>query len=352
MERISGLREYIRDPGYRDQMGLPGKVTEEYRLLAQGEYNINYRFTHPITGQELLLRVNCGSQMHLEHQIEYEHHALELLQESGRTPKVYYVDGSLEKLNHGVLVMEYLPGKSLDYRKDLNAAAECLADIHSVKLPKQTGLLSPGNPLRAILEECEEMVKTYMDSPLGDDGTKKQIREMLDMGWRRLEKVKKQEVYRCCINTELNSTNFLTGGQGGWTYLIDWEKPLYGDPAQDLGHFLAPTTTFWKTDVILSTGEVREFLNQYREALGGRIPVEGLEERVYAYIPVTCLRGVTWCAMAWVQYQQTDKLICNESTRRKLDAYLARDFLKRLVKDYLYDTGVKRSCVSCLHEKA
>ena len=307
MERISGLREYIRDPGYRDQMGLPEKVTEEYRLLAQGEYNINYRFTHPVTGQELLLRVNCGSQMH----------------------------GSLEKLNHGVLVMEYLPGKSLNYRKDLNAAAECLADIHSVKLPEQTGLLRPGNPLRAILEECEEMVKTYMDSPLGDDGTKKQIREMLDMGWRRLEKVKNQEVYRCCINTELNSTNFLTGGEGGWTYLIDWEKPIYGDPAQDLGHFLAPTTTFWKTDVILGTGEVREFLNQYREALGGRIPAEGLEERVYTYIPVTCLRGVTWCAMAWVQYQQTDKLICNESTRRKLDAYLSRDFLKRLVKDYL-----------------
>ena len=32
--------------------------------------------------------------------------------------------------------------------------------------------------------------------------------------------------------------------------MIDWEKPLWGDPAQDLGHMLAPTTTFWKTDVI------------------------------------------------------------------------------------------------------
>ncbi len=32
--------------------------------------------------------------MHLEHQIEYEAHALRLMEGSGRTPKVLYVDGS------------------------------------------------------------------------------------------------------------------------------------------------------------------------------------------------------------------------------------------------------------------
>ena len=33
-----------------------------------------------MTGKKLLLRVNCGSQMHLEHQIEYEAHALRLME--------------------------------------------------------------------------------------------------------------------------------------------------------------------------------------------------------------------------------------------------------------------------------
>ena len=106
MDRIAGLKEYVRNPFYREAMGLPGVVCEEYRLLAQGEYNMNYIFTHPVSGREFLLRVNCGSQMHLENQIEYEYHALELLKDSGRTPKVFYVDGSLKELGHGVLVMD------------------------------------------------------------------------------------------------------------------------------------------------------------------------------------------------------------------------------------------------------
>ena len=108
MERIRGLEEYVKNKEYREALGLPKEKTENYELLAQGEYNINYAFTHPVTGKKLLLRVNCGSQMHLEHQIEYEAHALRLMEGSGRTPKVLYVDGSKKILEHGVLVMEYL----------------------------------------------------------------------------------------------------------------------------------------------------------------------------------------------------------------------------------------------------
>lgn len=299
---------------------------------------MNYIFTHPITGKQLLLRVNCGSQMHLKDQIGYEYRALKLLETSGRTPRAIYADGTRKELDHGVMVMEYLPGRPLDYRKDMKLAAEILADIHSTKVTeamltsqgKQTGemtLLSPDSPLRVILEECEEMVKTYMDSPLGNPDTKNQLRRMLGRGWEKAEDISQTEGYQCCINTELNSTNFLINGEGEKNYLIDWEKPLYGDPAQDLGHFLAPTTTFWKTDVILDKQEMDTFLGNYIHAVNGRFPVDGLQERVDAFVPITCLRGVTWCAMAWVEYQQPDKLIFNESTFRKLNAYLENAFL-------------------------
>ena len=93
MERIKGLKEYVKSTAYREALDLPKKQEEEYTMLAQGEYNMNYSFIHPKTGKKLLLRVNCGSQMHLEHQIEYEAHALRLMEGSGRTPKVLYVDG-------------------------------------------------------------------------------------------------------------------------------------------------------------------------------------------------------------------------------------------------------------------
>ena len=253
MERIRGLAEYIKNKDYREALGLPQAQMEKYELLAQGEYNINYAFTHPVTGKKLLLRVNCGSQMHLKHQIEYEAHALKLIECSGRTPKVLYVDGSKKILDHGVLVMEYLPGHAMDYHTELMLAAPCLADIHSVPIPESEEILiHPENPLKAILEECEEMFKVYLESPLGDEEKKTYIRELLNLGWKREAEIRLESGYQCCINTELNSTNFLINGEGKTNYLIDWEKPLFGNPAQDLGHFLAPTTTFWKTDVILT----------------------------------------------------------------------------------------------------
>lgn len=336
MNRIKGLKEYVRLSKYREALGLPLEQTEAYTLLAQGEYNMNYIFVHPVSNQKLLLRVNCGSQMHLDNQIQYEYDALKELESSGRTPKVYYVDGSLSNLNHGVLVMEYLPGEHLDYKKDLALAAECLADIHSVKLSGIDNLIAPKEPLKAILEECEVMVKTYMDSALGKNEVKQYIRKMLDRAWEIAENTQFEMDYKCCINTELNSTNFLIDQTQKIAYLIDWEKPLYGEPAQDLGHFLAPTTTFWKTDVILGKEEVERFVEDYIEKVAGRFSTEGLVEKVKTYIAVTCLRGITWCAMAWVEYQNPDRLIRNESTFQKLEQYLEIQFLCMIDKNYLY----------------
>ncbi len=239
------IMAYVSQPSYRRALALPDEVTEGYAMLAQGEYNRNYLFTHPLTGKKLLLRVNFGSQMHLDDQIGYEYKALKILGTSGRTPKPLYVDGSLKHLPYGVMVMEYLPGHALDYHTDLLIAAACLADIHSVAVPEGTHLIAPANQLRAILEECEEMFAKYQESPMGDEKKKKRIRRMLDLVWKKADSLETPR-YRCCINTELNSTNFLVNGEGKKNYLIDWEKPLYGEPAQDLGHFLAPTTTSGK----------------------------------------------------------------------------------------------------------
>lgn len=335
LKQIPGLSELVGSPEYRSALGLPAAVTEEYRLLAQGEYNRNFWFRHPVTGKELLLRVNCGSQMHLEHQIEYESHALELLAPSGRTPRVLYTDGSKRYTDHGVSVMEYLPGRPLDYHRDLERAAGILADVHSVPLPGPSGLIEPADPLRAVLEECEEMLRVYLNSALPPLSGKRKIRELLDLAWERYHRTNRTGGARCIVNTELNNTNFLMaeepdGPAGGRDWLIDWEKPLWSDPAQDIAHFLVPTTTFWKTDVILSPGETADFLTAYEASVSGRIDLTGLRERLGVFMPVTCMRGVTWCAMAWVQYQKEEKELSNDSTRRKLEAYLSDSFLEEI----------------------
>ena len=345
------INEYIRNPEYREAIGLPAEVTETYTLLAQGEYNVNYLFAHPLSGRKLLLRVNTGSQMHLDRQIEYEAHALRLLSKSGRTPEVFYVDGSTKYIGHGVLVMEYLPGIYPVYESgsDMRAVMECMADIHSIDIPQNEviygepfgadcvprdtlRLIAPQSSLGSILDECEQMVIKYMDSDLGDEDVKKRLRRMLDRGHEIAEGMSEDEGYRrCCINTELNSTNFLVD-ENGFARLVDWEKPLYGDPAQDLGHLLAPTTTFWKTDTVLSPEETEMLTDVYIDAVRGRFDTKGIRERIGTFISITCLRGLTWCAMAWVEYQDPDKLIANESTRKKLDDYLSDGFLKNIEK--------------------
>lgn len=83
------LERYLEESNLKQALNIPAHETVELSLLGQGEYNLNYTFRHPVTGQKLVLRVNTGSQMHLQDQIGYEYGALKLLEPCGRTPKAF-----------------------------------------------------------------------------------------------------------------------------------------------------------------------------------------------------------------------------------------------------------------------
>ena len=328
MDYTTAIERLIKSREYREGLGLPENVEEKYELLAAGEYNVNLSFIHPISGEKLILRINQGSQMHLESQIEYEANTLRLLKDSGRTPRLYYVDGSKKYLDKGILVMEYLPGVALDYEKDLMKAADILVDIHRQALPGESGLIEAGSGFSFVLDECEEMFKHYTESKYADKDIENRIRHLLDMGWKlsKSGEVSFDGLYKCLINTELNSTNFLINEEGK-NYLIDWEKAVFGYPAQDIGHFLAPTSTFWKTDIILTKAEIDDFITRYIEKAGRYSDTKGIRGTALAFIKINCLRGLSWCAMAFVQYKEADKEIMNESTRIKLGQYLEDSFI-------------------------
>ena len=328
MDYTTLVEELVKSREYREGLGLPENVEEKYEMLAAGEYNVNLSFTHPISGEKLILRINQGSQMHLDNQIEYEANTLKLLKDTGRTPRLYYVDGSKKYLDKGILVMEYLPGVALDYEKDLKKAADILVDIHRQALPGESGLIEAGSSFNFVLDECEEMFKHYTESKYADKDIENRIRHLLDMGWKlsKSGEVSFDGLYKCLINTELNSTNFLINEEGK-NYLIDWEKAVFGYPAQDIGHFLAPTSTFWKTDIILTKAEIDDFITRYIEKAGRYFDTKGIRESALAFIKINCLRGLSWCAMAFVQYKEADKEIMNESTRIKLGQYLEDSFI-------------------------
>lgn len=320
------LRRYLDH--HREEIGLSGR-TEDWQIekLAQGEYNINYLLR--TDEGRLVLRLNTGSQMDLENQIEYEYRTLKGLEACGRTPKAIYLDDTKKELSYGFLIMDFLKGRSLDYKRDLGLAASCLADIHSFPshLPH---LLRPSGPKREMMEECKRLLTRYQNSKSYDSKKGEKIRLMLEkVGEESLE----DEVgFKTCINTELNSGNFIIDGD--YCYLVDWEKPLIGDVAQDLGHFLAPTTTLWKTDIILKPSEVYDFLGDYVEKVGSRFETGNLKERVGSYLKLNCMRGLCWCAMAYSEYRE-ERAIKNPDTEKKLEFYMDDDFLDLIDRDYI-----------------
>ena len=322
------LKEYLHSPDFLSPLGLPAGTALDFSVLGQGEYNLNYAFSHPVTGQKLVLRINRGSQMHLHDQIGYEFSALRDLAPSGRTPKALFCDSV-----RNCLVMEYLPGRPLRYETDLAIGAEILADIHAVEIPGGCRLLEPENPLEAILDECRQMVQHYYTWKNADPEVVRLL-ETLEKEISTKDLSAPTGIRKCIVNTEVNSGNFLIN-PGGQSYLVDWEKPVISEPAQDLGHFLVPTTTFWKTDVILTPEDIRHFVRCYKKAAAGRFDTASLAERLPLYFTVTCLRGVTWCAMAYREYCQPGRDLRNADTFEKLKAYLQPDFLENLLKNYI-----------------
>lgn len=322
------LFSYLKSPEFLTPLGIPAGTALSFSPLGQGEYNLNYLFTHPVTGQKLVLRINKGSQMHLEDQIGYEFAALEQLAPSGRTPLPLLCCREL-----GLLVMQWLPGRALDYRTDMDIAAAILADIHSVPASDASHLIRPEAPALAIYEECLQMVQHYYDWDQADPEVTELLKTLVEeIG--RLPLTAPSDAPKCIVNTELNSGNFLIFPEGR-SSLVDWEKPLLSEPAQDLGHFLAPTTTFWKTDVILTPEEVKAFARSYIRAVGDRMDTSALSSRLPLFFTVTCLRGVTWCAMAYREYCQPGRELRNEDTFRKLQTYLEPEFLRNLLENYV-----------------
>lgn len=324
---IKKYMDFLKSDAFLLPLGIPSGTEIAFAVLGQGEYNLNYSFIHPVTKQKRVLRINTGSQMHLDDQIGYEYAALQNLVPSGRTPKPVHCWPEQK-----MLVMEWLPGRALQYETDLELAAKILADIHSTLVPPNCSLLQPACPARAIYEECLQMVQHYFDWEKADPEVTALLRTLVEeIG--KLPLSEPSDAPLCMVNTELNSGNFLIDGEN--SHLVDWEKPLLSEPAQDLGHFLAPTTTFWKTDVILTPEQVKDFAKQYVTAVNGRLDCTALPQRLPLFFTVTCLRGVTWCAMAYREYCQPGRELRNEDTFRKLKAYLEPAFLRNILENYV-----------------
>ena len=290
------------------------------KLLGAGEYNINFTFDEG--DLKKVLRINMKSQMNLENQIEYEYETLQLLKDSGVTPKPYDLVIKTDLLPYNYLTMEFLKGRPLNYKTDMYIAAYLLSKVHNTPYG-DNNLINATNPFQLMFDECKQMAGEYLAWDKVDEKVSSYINRFLEKCLTLIPE-KYSIANPCIINTELNSGNFLIGKEKEDSYVIDWEKALIGECEQDLAHFLAPTTTFWKTDIILSENEINKFLEEY----GNYRNFD--RKRFERYLIFNCLRGVTWCSMAFRQYSENDKMLMDDTTFKKIASYIDLEFLEKV----------------------
>ena len=299
--------------------------------LAQGEYNLNYLIASDAI--KLVFRVNIGTQINRDDQIVYEYRTLDLLKQSGVTPRPLFVDDTRQSLDRGILVMEYLPGEALDYDRDLEQAAGLFAAIHQIDVPPgKNHLIREDAPLSLISEECAGLLQQYFDSDLADPDIRQYLIDLKD--WadtaRKNETYYQQDPWPCIVNTEVNSGNFIVNREKETIHLVDWEMPRWGDPSQDLSHFCSPLTTLWKTDWRMSPAQKQNFLTSYSQLINDRHQRDTLADRMHLRDPFVYLRGISWSAMGWVAYQTEFSGMKNPDTWAKLQQYMDLKFIRSL----------------------
>ncbi|MCG8532487.1 MAG: phosphotransferase [Desulfovibrionales bacterium] len=331
MTKQQTILRYIHQSEWLEQ--LTATAVSDITFLAAGEYNENWILTLTPSGssnasiRKIVFRINHGSQINQgDNQITYEFNILRALQHSGVTPVPFFHDAAAgqfdEAFDKGVLLMEYLEGTPLDYTTDLDHAARIFSATHSQPVPEAHDFIHQQDPIGDILTESRGLLSRFAAHP------KTAERKQLEAYAATIEKLSDTyasvfaEEPQCIVNTEVNSGNFIINRPAGTAHLVDWEKAVVSCRYQDLGHFLAPITTLWKTDFVAADEHKKAFLRNYKRHAGLSTPMEELYTLTQLLEKTFILRGLSWCYMAWYEYTQQDRTLKNSDTFQTIERYL------------------------------
>lgn len=331
MERRNAVAAYLT---HKNWMLQPVDASQ-VRFLAAGEYNENWLIR--CNGRRAVFRINHGSQIGQENQIGYEFSVLQSVASSGVTPLPYKLDAAAgaHGFGNGALLMEYLPGTSLDYQRHSMMAAALFARVHSCPLPPEGTMIEQRAPVCDIATECSGLLSRQPDHPRKDIHTR--LVDYRDEVLRLADDTQKMfaEEPLVITNTEVNSGNFIVLDKKSLgpedrafdtsLCLVDWEKAVISCCQQDLGHFLVPTTTRWKTEFTFDSTGRMDFLRAYLKArYNSEHPdeLEALHLRTQVLERTILLRALSWCYMAWYEYKLQDRALRDDFTFKRIASYL------------------------------
>jgi len=302
----------------------------EIDFLAAGEYNENYRIR--TDHDEFVFRINHGTQLGLEDQSTYEFQVLGAVYPSGATPRPLKLNPADPLFPRGAMLMEYIPGIRFDYERDWAAAARLFASIH--RLPPSDRLIRQENPVADLVAESLTLLHRHSPHPLAKTGSliRDYAEHIAEIGRSADPEMRDEPL--CIVNTEVNSGNFISpapGSADARLKLVDWEKAVVSCRYQDLGHFLVPTTTLWKSEYRFSQQTRRAFLQEYSTAAQPAVHIDELDRRTDILERTIVLRALCWCYMAYFEYTTSNRSLQNADTFERIVFYLdnASSFMGR-----------------------
>lgn len=241
-------------------------LDDSHRVIFLSETESNINFLIDAEEQKYFFRLNKNSKLGLRNQIKYEYEALKTLGKTHVTPKVFFLDDSSTFFEYGALIMQYIEGRPLDYKGDMNEAAKIFARIHSLDIDNvnTSHFLKSENIVEESLDRSKSYLKNLISSEI-DIKLKLKLSELLEF----CEKNKScgdyfgKDRWNTINNTAPNAKNFIISETKRKGYLIDWEKPIISDPAVDIAYFLSPIVTSIHGDYIFSKDEEDNFFKRY-----------------------------------------------------------------------------------------
>lgn len=155
-------------------------------------------------------------------------------------------------------VAEWLKGRRLDYRRDLQRFAGALARLHQ----RTRGWQIAGLKTRNLFGFLGEQLARHSADTTTRDEIAGRLRRATDVALSSLGRTREQTSgLRCLVHNDLVRENIIIAS--GQVRLVDWEWAMYASPVLDLCGFLSPVVTSWDGEFALSDHAIATFLNTY-----------------------------------------------------------------------------------------
>lgn len=296
MEKLQAVYDYLNTKGWV----ILDDLEEQVVLVGRSETNENYHIiANELYGETpYFLRFNRGSRLGITDQSEYEFTVLQALRRSGVTPRPFYCDPETpHTLGKGALLVEYLPGRPLNYAGDWAVAARVLAAVHSQ--PVDGRLMVQDAPLADIVRECAGL-SGYFDATrharikAGYISCLDDLRDLVDGAQTLLA-----GDTLVITHGELCASDFIVEEEDGETaWLVDWESGVVSSRYLDLGLFMAHAVLAGEMGFCRNDEEKLRFLETYCNAAGLDMPVQTVLRKAALFEEAATLRAMIWNCVA------------------------------------------------------